>query len=266
MSFPSIIEGNPGDQRKTSLSPLDGNPLGTILRIGECEFTHARIGGTAMVAGRLYQSASAHVGVADTMLNKGLIPAAVYAVGATTVAFTIGGTTAITTNLLKDGYLYTASSTGGGIGYAYKIKSNNSAAAGSTTCTVVLYESDGLQAATEAATTRFGISVHPFNACELTMANTVGSNVAGVSCATAAASSYVWLQRKGPAAVYTGGTVLLQRSPSVCSTAVAGAIVPIAVAATTALLNTKEGFQVIGIGMNAAEITGFSMVDLCILP
>src|SRR3989304_7130992 len=130
MSFPSLVYGSPGDEKATSTSKLSGFPLGVTMVIGERAFTHGRVGGTALVVGRLYASGSPHMGVADPMLNKALIPAAAYAIGALTVAFTTGGTTTIATNELADGYLVVSSSTGAGIGWQYKIKSNNSAASG----------------------------------------------------------------------------------------------------------------------------------------
>jgi len=263
MAFPAVHYGSFGDEKETSAAAkIGGYPLGYKMVYPDGrEFLHARIGGTAAIAGRLYQSTTSAVSLADTMYAKALVPAAVYAVGATTVAFTTGGTTAVATDRFAEGYLVTASSTGTGIGYMYKIKSNNSAASGSTTCTITLYETDGLKVATNSASTRFGIIESKYSLVEVTLAGTVGHPIVGVACNSAAASAYVWLQTKGAAPVYSG-TVLRDREPVVCSTATAGAVTPISVAATSALLATKQSFDVVGIGLASAEITGYAMVDL----
>ena len=261
MAFPSVHYGNFGDEKVTSTSKINGLPLGMKMILPDgSEYVHARAGGTAVVVSKIYQAATAAIHLTDTMLAKTLIPADSYAVGATTVAFTTGGTTAVATDALADGYLVIAS--GDGAGYKHKIKTNNSAASGSTTCTLTLYETDGLKVALAAGTTKLGVIPNSYAAVILTAADTIGAKIAGVPANSCAASAYFWAQRKGEAAVFTGGTVLLQRSPCVCSTAVAGAVVPIAVAATTALLDTKESFQIIGVGLSSAATAGYSLVDL----
>ena len=81
-----------------------------------------------------------------------------------------------------------------------------------------------------------------------------------LTCNSAAASAYCWLQTKGEASVYTG-TALVERQSVVCSTATAGAVTAIAVAATTALLDADAPVVVIG-GMGSimgSIVTGFAL-------
>lgn len=264
MAYPSIHYGNFGDEKITSTAKINGMPLGIrmVLPDGR-EFVHARAGGTALEVGKLYQAATATIALTDTAYAKSLVPTSTIAVNATTIIFTNGATTAVTKDMFADGYLTTASTIGTGIGYVYKVKANNSAAAGATT-TVTLYETDPVLVALAAGTTTLGISENKNAAIILSAANTIGAPLIGVPCNSAAASSYAWLQTKGPAAVFTGATVLLQRSPCTASTAAAGAVGPIAVAATSALLSTKESFQVVGIGLMGAGTAGYSLIDLSI--
>lgn len=262
MAFPAIHYGNFGDEKVTSTAKIAGLPLGIKMVFPDGrEFVHARAGGTALVAGKLYQASTAHQALADTIYAKSLLPSAAYAVGATTIAMTAGGTTAVLLDQFADGFLTAASSTGTGIGYSYKVKSNNSCATAAT-CTVTLYDTDGIKVAVESGTTTFGLTENKYAKVELSLASTVGWPLCGVACNSAAASAYVWLATRGPAPVFVGGTVLLERSPVVCSTVVAGAVVPIVVAATSALLDTKQSFDVVGIGLNNAFTAGFAVVDL----
>lgn len=260
MSFPHIHYGNFGDEKATSSTKFNDMPLGQIMELPDGRrYRQVLVSATALVAGKLYQTP---VRPTDTMYETSLVPASSYAAGVTSVAFTTGGTTAVTKDQYADGYLYTASSTGTGIGYAYKIKANNSAAAGSTTCTVTLYETDPLEVAVQAGTTTLGVVTNVYRNVQLSTADTVGARLVGVSCNSAAASTYAWLQTRGHAAVYIGGTVLRDGDIVVASTAAAGAVVPVAVAATTALLDTKQGLMIVGYARGGGAATGYGIVDL----
>lgn len=263
MAYPSIHYGNFGDEKVTSTSKINSFPLGIKMVFPDGrEYVHAKIGGTAAVAGRLYGAATGAYVVADTLYYK-LVPTSTIAVNATTVIVTAGGTAAaVTKDQFADGYLVTSSSAGGGaVGYNYKVKANNSAAAGAT-CTITLYETDPVLVAMPAGTVTLTLTENRYAACEQTPAATIGVPINGVACNSAAASAYVWLQTKGVAAVYAG-TALLERSPVVCSTVTAGAVTKIAVAATSALLATKQSFDVVGIGIApSTDILGYNQVDL----
>lgn len=259
MGFPTVHYGNYGDEKVSSSTKINGLPLGIKMAFPDGrEFRHARAGGTVLVAGKLYESATSIVG-SDTMYSKSLVLSSTVAVGATAVAFTAGVTTGVTTNLFADGYLNTSGSIGTGIGYTYAIKTNNSAAAGSA-CTLSLYETDSIVTALAGATTLVGVRENPYNLVKLTTADTVMTGKMGVACNSAAASSYVWLQTKGPGPLFTGGTVLINGESVVPSTAVAGAGA-VLVASTAGFTSAKAG-QVIGVCLQGAVTAGFALVDL----
>src|SRR3990167_8352141 len=104
MSFPNVVYGDYGDEKLAQSVKIGGLPLGQLMILPDgSKFRQARApSGTATVAGSLYQVAARN---SDTMLYKSLVPAATYAVGATSVAFTTGGTTSITTDQYADGWL-----------------------------------------------------------------------------------------------------------------------------------------------------------------
>lgn len=261
MAFPAVHWGSFGDEKVTSTAKINGFPLGIKMAFPDGrEFVHARLGGTAAVAGKLYGAATGAYTVADT-LYYALVPTSTIAAGVTSLIVTVGGTaSAVTKDYFAEGHLAVASSAGTGIGYNYKIKTNNSAAAGAT-CTIGLYETDPIQVALAGGTTKVSITENRYAACELTPASTVGVPINGVACNSAAASSYVWLQTKGVASVFTG-TALVERQPCRASGTTAGAVTIIAVAATTQLASTKESFDMVGIGLAPSVILGFSQVDL----
>ena len=260
MAFPTYIYGYPGDEKNASTAEINGIPLGQRMIIDEREFRLAKLGAAAAVAGNVYKGAI--LAVADTMLSYGMVLSGTVAVGATSATIVTSGTTAFTANQFKDGYLCIASSTGTGIGYAYKIKANNSAAAGSTNCTVTLYDTDPIKVALAGATTRVALVPNQYRAIIVTTADTVmGSKIVGVACATAAASAYIWVQTKGPAAVQTGATALVAGHPVTCSTVTAGVVGPAPIANTTLLTNGKQ-LTIIGYGLTEAVAVGFAMVNL----
>ncbi|HLC23371.1 MAG TPA: hypothetical protein VJL08_02905 [Dehalococcoidia bacterium] len=263
MAFPSVHYGSPGDEKVTSSTKIGSLPLGTKMIIGDREFMHGRAGGTVLVAGKLYESGSS-ISASDTMYAKSLVLNGVHAVGAVSVAFTSGGSTAVTTDQFEDGWLTTAGSVGTGIGYTHMIKTNNSAASGSATCTLTLWDTDGLKVATNASTL-VGVRENAYRLTKLTTADTAGAGkVVGVACNSAAASSYAWFQVKGPGPVFVGGTVLAVGEPVVCSTAVAGAAVPI-VASTAGPTSAKAMITTIGTCLQSAGTGSFALVDLNIV-
>jgi hypothetical protein len=259
MAFPAVHYGNFGDEKVTSSSKIGGLPLGTkmVLPDGR-EFRHAYCSGTAIAVGKVYQT---QVQIADAQYAAGSVTVAVAAANTTTVGIKTGGTTAITTDQFADGHLIVSGSAGGGIGWSYKIKSNNSAAAGSTTCTLTLYETDPIKVAIAGGTAEVGVRENPWRGVILTTADTVIAGRFGVSCSSAAASSYVWLQTKGPAACYVAGTAVVSGEVVVASTGVAGAVAKI-VASTAGPTSAKAMLNPIGQVFLASIANGYAMVDL----
>ena len=253
MSFPSVIYGKEGDEKAVAASAIGGLPLGQKMVFSDGrEFVHGRGGGTAIVAGKLYQG----VDLSDTAAIATLV-CATAAIGATTLTVTAGGT-AITANLYQNGFVVTASSVGAGIGFTHKIASNNSCGAGST-CLVVLKSTDPIVVATEGGTTTVGIAKNPYSGCLLTTGDTAGVNlIAGVACASAAASSYVWFLRRGPIGVFTDATVGVGGLSAICSSTVAGAVGD----GNTAGTATAKALTKIGTYISPAASAQFSTVNM----
>jgi len=258
-SFPNIIYGDYGDEKTAQSTKIGGLPLETLMILPDgSKWRHTRApSGTATVAGSLYQIAARD---SDTMLYKSLIPAATYAVGATSVAFTTGGTTAITTDQYADGWLIIAGSAGSGSpkGEKYRIKSNNSAASGSTTCTLSLYPEDALKTAIPAGTIRIGVVANDYNAPVVTPTGTVLDKIVGVAPIAASAGFYYWTQRGGDALLAVGGTVLVEGEAVLVGTAEAG------IGKTSAASGTAsfKALYSIGTCVTVSLTNGFSLVNL----
>ena len=256
MGYPNIIYGDYGDEKVTSTAKIGGLPLGIrmVLPDGR-EFVHARASATALVAGSSYQQAAIP---ADTAMAKALAVNAA-AIGATTLNITAGGTTAFTVDQFADGYVVVASSVGTGMGHTYKVKANNSAAV-SASAKFTLYENDAIKVAFNASTL-VGLRANEFDQVLLTTANTVATGIpAGIPPVAVAASAYCWLQRKGPAAWASAGTVLIAGLPVLASTAVAGQCT--VAFATTAGYLAARNIDFWGHAITIALDTGYALVNL----
>ena len=254
-SFSSIVELSFGDEKVAQSTKIGGLPLGIEGRLPDGrQLVHVRNGGTAVVAGKLYQGTDVE---ANTILHKPLMVPNAAAVGATEVLVTLAGTI-LSADVFADGYLVVASSIGTGIGYTYKIKSHNAATTATGTITVKLYENDAVKVALEAGTTKISLRKSPFDGVLLTTGNTVGVNtLTGVSCATAAASAYCWMQKKGVIGVFTDNTTPVVGLPVMASSTVAGAI---GLAAGTVVASV--GWAPVGICISPAASAQFTVVDL----
>ena len=260
MAFPSVVYGSFGDEKVTSTSKIGGLPLGQVMELPDGRlFRHSRVGTTSLVAGKLYQGKA---GEANTIFIKNVALAATAAVAATSVSITVAGT-ALGANVYDDGYLITASSIGTGIGYLYKVKSAATTAAGSTSV-VSLAENEKIAVALEGGTTTVGLRKNEYDSVLLTTADTVGVNTpAGVSCATAAASAYVWLQRRGVASVFTDNSTLIVGTPVIASSSVAGAVATFATAAAdTTGVRYARNMRLVGEVMSVAASAEFSVINL----
>lgn len=255
MAFPSVVYGNYGDEKVTSTSKIGGLPLGTEMQLPDGrKFHHIKNGGVALVAGKLYQGPDVE---ANTILHKSLLVPNSATVGATQVLVTMAGTI-LSADVFAEGYLVTSSSIGTGIGYTYKIKSQTAATAATDTITVKLDQSDAVKVALEAGTTKVGMRKSPYDGALLTTGNTVGVNtLLGVACATAAASTFAWLQRRGLVGVFTDNTTPVIGLPVMASSTVAGAI---GLAAGTVVASV--GWAPIGICVSPAASAQFTLVDL----
>ncbi len=234
MSFPNVVYGDPGDEKVVGTVRL--HKLGHKMEFEDgSSFRYARVGGTALVPGKLYQGKGEE---ANTSLASATIaPAGTNAAGARKVTLTIAGTDLLA-DVFKDGILTVSSSIGTDIGQTYRVATNNSCASGAT-CTITFAGNDEL-VATWNASTKVGLRKSQYDEVILTTASTVFTNgICGVSAASAAASSYVWLQRSGQAAVFTDATTLVIGQPVISSTSVAGAVGSVANTADTVVGKSK---------------------------
>ena len=262
MSYPNIIYGSFGDEKVTAASAIGGAPLGALMVLPDGrKFRHAKASATAVVAGNLYQQNAYSVisGSADAdVLTEGAISSGGVA-GSATVIITAGGTATIPVNSLAGGYFFVSSGTAAG--ECYKIKTNT-AGAKSGTCTVTLYENDKFKTTLAAGSSLYGIRQNEYDNVTVTTSDTasVGS-LAGVAPVAASASYYFWVQRAGPAATYTLGTVIVGEPVCVAGTAGGVMQIPPAAADTTGLRIVKQ-MVAIGDVLNASAATKYSLINL----
>lgn len=173
-------------------------------------YRYCLVGGTALVAGKLYQAP------AEVTNHQGLTPAAA-AIGATSVTVTLGATAA-TANQYAEGWLVVTVTPGEG--YRYRI-AGNAAAEGAATCVITL--DDPIQVALTTSS-RVDLVLNPYSGV-IVNPTTASSAPVGVACDVVAASKYGWLQTGGVAAVLMNGTGVVGTFQC-ASNAVAGAVEP----------------------------------------
>ena len=221
MSYQNKIIGAYGDEKVTTL--VKYHEFGTRMELPDGRiYAYARACTTPMYAGYFYEG-PLYAGTADLEILDLLVPGNA-AVGATTIVVTMGATTGINPNDYDEGYIYTASSAGAGVGEVYKIKTASTAAAGATT-TIILYENDKLNTVIRTGTTTVGLRPNEFDTLHLVdNSNTRQGPPAGISPVLVAASCYCWIQRRGVATSYTAATIGIIGLPLTCNTAVDGEI------------------------------------------
>lgn len=173
-------------------------------------FRYVKVGGTALVPGKLYQGAAETTGWEN-------LAAAVMAIG--DLSFTITSTITATLNQMAGGFATITTSTGAG--YTYKIKGNT--AATGAVCTV--YLEDPIQLASAAATTKIDIVESAFADVVISAGSGSGptANLAGVAIYPVAATYYGWVQVGGPVGVLADGGITVG-AVCVASNGTAGAV------------------------------------------
>lgn len=254
MSFPSIIYGEYGDEKITGSTKL--HALGTKMELADGRiFRYARATTAAVVVGKLYTAASSEANTAN--LNE-IVPSGTNAAGARSVNLTIAGTI-LAADVYDDGYLHIASSVGTGVGHVYKVQSASSCGIGGTS-TVTLAGNDELKVALESGTTTVGLRKNEYDAIVILAAATVGINtLVGVPAASIAASSYGWVQRRGPCSVFVSTAAPLIGEGCTASTAVIGAVEK--QLGTTGVEKSRM-YKPIGYVMTEAASTEYALIDL----
>jgi len=191
--------------------------LGTIRKLSDGrEFVYAKMGATVGVAGSLYQSPVTDIAnVANvTVANANIGDRSLTITPVTIVAGDL------TANTFAEGFVHI--STGAANGMAYKIKSHGTLAA-NTAAAFTLY--DKLRSANVAtATSKATLTRHP---CKDVIIHPSPATAALVGVATfpVTANCYAWLQKRGPCAVETDGTVV-GGDGVIASTAADGCVAP----------------------------------------
>jgi len=236
-SFPVHIYGNYGDEKKAQSTKFSSLPLGTrmILPDGRI-FAQARASTAAVISPGLVcvqaaTSSSAHV--------ANLTASA--ATGSQTIAITLTATGAVTKDQFADGYVFVNDSGAAtGEGYVYKIKGNNSGAV-STTVNFFIDDSDSVKVAIAAASTEVGIRRNEFDHVIHRATGTGSVGVpAGVVNAAVSAGFYCWMQRRGPIAILSAGTIAEVGIPVASATTVAGGVQKCLPSAADTATNPKE--------------------------
>lgn len=173
-------------------------PLGTVLITDDGVFRYTKNGAGAVTIGKLLQQA---VSGADHIID--LAVAAAAAVGATSVTITNGGTTAITADMFKDGYLLINDAAGEGA--VYKIKSNAAAATGAS-CVITLV--DPIEVALTTSS-KVGLRKNLYDSVVVCPTTLTGVPVGWVNLSSFTASYYSWIKSKGIIAALTNGTVIV---------------------------------------------------------
>lgn len=169
-------------------------------------FRYALAGGTALVAGKLQQSAAETTGWEN-------LTAVAAAVGDTTIAST--STVTVTANQLAGGYaLITVTP---GVGQVYQISGHAAYSAAAPTLSI----SDPIRVALT-TTSRIDLVANPYSAVIVNPA-TASSTPIGVAMTNAALSTYCWLQVGGVANILNDGGSTVGTNVS-ASNAVAGAV------------------------------------------
>jgi len=189
------------------------------------EYRYVKVGGTALVAGKLYDGPA----TIDNHQNLAVNTAA--SAGATTISVTLGGTAA-TANQYAGGYIVINDEDGEG--YTYSIKSHPAQSTTTGSLTVTLADGETVQ---EALTTSSEASLvaNQYSAIIIHAATETGVAV-GVAIDDIAASSYGWIKTRGPVALLqdssagnAGQAVAASTTTDGAGTVGTGALAPIGI-------------------------------------
>jgi len=217
--FPQISGADILSNSSTQLMPL-GSYMETADGRG---FRYFKNGGTATVAGKVYQSSP--LDATNDQPSGGLGVSAAVAIGGTEITTSTSTTWAL--NQFAGGYL--SVNVTPGQGYLYRIKSNT-ATAGATGGVIVL-EDPLIVALTTSS--KFIVVAHPYSGCVVEPGTPTGA-IVGVAPGVVTADYYGWMQTKGPASVLFTGTGVAGKAVGSLSGGTAGSAAP-AIAATNIL-------------------------------
>lgn len=186
-------------------------------------FRYCKCGGTATVAGKVYQSSA--LDATNLQPSGGLTPSANVAIGGTEI--TAADSLTLTANQLAGGYLSVCVTPGQG--YLYKIKGNTAVTAATG---AVITLADPLQIAITTAS-NFIVTPHPYSGIVVEPGTPTGV-IVGVAHRVLTAAYYGWIQTKGVASVLFTGTGVASCAVGSLQGGTSGSAAP-AIAATNIL-------------------------------
>ena len=217
--FPQVAAQGIWDESSTAW-----HDLGAYIETADGRgFRYAKCGGTATVAGKVYQSSA--LDATNLQPSGGLTPSANVAIGGTEI--TVSDTITLTANQLAGGYMSIVVTPGQG--YLYKIKGNTAvtAAAGA-----VITLDDPLKVAITTAS-NFIVTPHPYSGIVVEPGTPTGV-IVGVAHRVLTAAYYGWIQTKGVASVLFTGSGAAGNAVGSLSGGTSGSSAP-AIAATNIL-------------------------------
>lgn len=223
----------------TQGGPNGGLNLGAKAYTGDGrEYRFVLAGGTALVPGKLQQSAAETTG----WENLGV---AVAAIGATQITTT--STVTVLANQWAGGYVNVEVTSGQG--YSYKIKGNPAA----TSAVVTIQLEDPIQIALNASTTKIDVIANPYSGVIVNPSSATGA-VVGSAVFPIVAAQYGWIQVAGVANILADGTLTVGNAV-VASNATAGAV-------ENAVNGSTEAQAYVGTALTAVSTTEYGSILL----
>jgi len=252
------MKGRPGEEHQEH--QYQRHDLGTLMYIGDREWRYAQMGGTAGVAGNLYQS---EVPTSTWMTVTANVA---QAIGSKTISATLGSTNASLEDEFNEGFVGIEDDAGEGFVYqiarAFKAGDANAAAAASAVQTVNLKPGYSLIVAlTTASTLGFfknkydEVIIHP---------SPPTTALAGVAMRAVTANYYCWLQTRGMCMVLADGTLVIGDSV-VASDNTNGAVETQNFTLSEGTPNTLDGLQsqpTVGVCRDIGTTAEYAMIDL----
>ena len=202
MSFPNIVFGSPGDEKRISSSK--NHPLGTVMMLGDGRTYHYAHVIEAITHGKLCAQIEADEtaivpGTGDTInmfINTGV------AVGGVNSISLIPQADPLALDMLEDGFLYTNDAAGQG--QIWKVKGNTAAITGAIS--TVTLEATEYCATALTTLSELGCRASKWKNVQIWDESTVvGVPLGTMSGSPTTASPYCWIQNKGDAMCLVSG-------------------------------------------------------------
>jgi len=226
MSYPNVIYGDYGDEKRSQSTAIGNLPLGQLMILPDGrKFRHAKAGGTALEAGAIV-SVSAGAAGHGNVAASGLIASATTTrnLSTHTSVYVATSLAAFTKDQFADGYLNIQGPAASAyIGHIYRVKGNDAAAsvAAGGDLKIDLYQTDPLLHDLKAGTTTVSLRKNPF--IDQIVAASI-KTITGVTPAAVSANHYFWVQRSGVASIQTAATTVTDGAPVAVGTAQAGSV------------------------------------------